>query len=227
MSLSNVNLCSLTQLRREEGAGGLGEGDKKTILEREREMVGKAMENKLTDSLAEGVRKRKEFNILKERLWWRLGKKEEEKRRVSNRIRDEVGRQRREIKRDHKKQIRQTRIEQKARKMEVLLPKELSRYREAKVFSKDARMVFKPGEVMGPVTVGLEENLLDQDEVAVLKRGPKFCCRRILSKERYLIEMEKCYCKIRWEERDKDPDERNSRKEETEAERRERERVER
>ena len=37
-------------LRREEDNGGLGEGDRQTILEREREMVGKAMENKLTDS---------------------------------------------------------------------------------------------------------------------------------------------------------------------------------
>ena len=79
-------------LRRGKGTGGIGDGDKKTILEREREMVGKAMENKLIDSLAEGVEKKKEYNNLKERLWWRLGKKEEEKRKVSNRIRDEVGR---------------------------------------------------------------------------------------------------------------------------------------
>ena len=49
-------------LRREEGAWGLGEGDRQTILEREREIVGKATENKLTDSLAEGVRKKKEYN---------------------------------------------------------------------------------------------------------------------------------------------------------------------
>ena len=46
---------------------------------------------------------------------------------------------------------------------------------------------------MGPVTVGLEDNLLDVDEVAVLKRGPKFCCRRILCRERFLIEIKKCF----------------------------------
>ena len=63
------------------------------------------MENKLTDSLAEGVKKRLEYNNLKERLWWRLGKKEEEKRKVLHKINDQVGRQRRAIKRDHKKQI--------------------------------------------------------------------------------------------------------------------------
>ena len=58
-------------------------------------MVGKPMEDKLTNSLAEYVRKRQEYIKLKQRLWWRLGKK------VSNRLRDEVVRQRKDIKRDH------------------------------------------------------------------------------------------------------------------------------
>ena len=31
---------------------------------------------------------------------------------------------------------------------------------------------------------------MDVDEVAVLKRGPKFCCRRIMCRERFLIDME-------------------------------------
>ena len=132
------------------------------------------MENKLTDSLAEGVRKRQEFMKLKQRLWWRLNKKEEEKRRMSNRMRDEVGRQREDIKKDHKNQVREIKIEHKKREKDLTLPKELHRYKDAKVFSKDARKVYKPGEVMGPVTVALEENLLDVDEVAVLKRGSMF-----------------------------------------------------
>ena len=37
------------------------------------------------------------------------------------------------------------------------MPKELQMYKSAKVFDKDARKVFKPGEVMGLVPVGLEE----------------------------------------------------------------------
>ena len=78
------------------------------------------------------------------------------------------------------------------------MPKELSRYRDARIFDKDAKKNFKPGEILGPVTVSLEENLLDEEEVAVLRRGPKFCCRRMLCKERFLVDMEKCFCKIRW-----------------------------
>ena len=74
--------------------------------------------------------------------------------------------------------------------------------------------------------MGLEENLLDSDEIAILVRGPKFCCRRVLCKERYLFEMDKCYCKIRWSQRDKDKDELKEQQKETEEERKERERVE-
>ena len=213
------------RLRRGEGTGGMGEYEIASITEREREMVLKAMENKLADSLAEGVKKRQELIKLKQRLWWRL-KKEEERRKMNNRIRDEVGRLRLDIRKDHKNQIREIRMDVKKKERDLALPKELKRYSGAKVFSKDASKVFKPGEVMGPVTVGMEENLLDMDEVAVLKRGPKFCCRRVLCRERYLIEMEKCYCKIRWSERDKDPNDKDDIKNETKEERVERERVE-
>ena len=106
------------------------------------------------------------------------------------------------------------------------MPKELSRYRDAKIFDKDSKKNFKPGEILGPVTVGLEENLLDEEEVAVLKRGPKFCCRRMLCEVRFLVDMEKCFCKIRWSKRDDDPDDDKKKVNESEEERLERERVE-
>jgi hypothetical protein len=211
-------------LRREAGLGGIGDKDRNDIIDRERDMVGKAMTNKLTDSLAEGVRKRTEFNNLKQRLWWRLGKKEEEKRKWNSKMRDMVGRKRKEIQKDHKKQLRQIRIDLKQRVRDMSIPKELDRYREAKIFQKDARRLFKPGEILGPVTVGLEEGLLDEDEVAVLRRGPKFCCRRIINKERFLVECEKSYCKIRWELRDKDST--DDTKDESIEEKAERERIE-
>ena len=65
-------------LRREGLEGDIGDVVQETIAGREREVVGKSMENKLTDSLAEGVKKRQEFTNLKQRLWWRLTNKEEE-----------------------------------------------------------------------------------------------------------------------------------------------------
>jgi hypothetical protein len=104
-----------------------------------------------------------------------------EKRRFSNRMRDIVNAGRKVVKKEHKEQVRAIRIYSKKDK-EGKLPKELQRYKDTKIFDKDARKIFKPGDILGPVTVGLEENLLDREEIAVLKRGPKFCCRRILCK---------------------------------------------
>jgi hypothetical protein len=48
----------------------------------------------------------------------------------------------------------------RAKVKDLKLPRGLSRYRDEKIFDKDAKKNFKPGEILGPVTVGLEENLL-------------------------------------------------------------------
>ena len=72
----------------------------------------------------------------------------------------------------------------------------------------------------------MEENLLDDEEIAVLRRGPKFCCRRILCRERFLIYMEKCFCKIRWAKRDEEAGDAKEKENETNEERDERERIE-
>ena len=182
------------RLRRGVEGNILGSGDYLNILERERTMVNSAMENKLTDSLGEGVKKKLELGNLKRRLWWRISK-EVEKRRFSNRMRDIVNAERKTVKKEQKEQVRAIRIDSKKEK-EMKLPKELQRYKDAKIFDKDARKTFKAGEILGPVTVGLEHDLLDAEEVAILRRGPKFCYRWILCKERFLIDMEKCFCKI-------------------------------
>ena len=51
--------------------------------------------------------------------------------------------------------------------------------------------------------MGAYTNLLSLAEVAILTRGPKFTVRRILCKERFLLEMEKCFVKLRWALKDK------------------------
>ena len=209
-------------LRRMKDGVCESEGSMDSMWERERGLVNKAMENKLASSLEKVVKVKQEYLAMKNRLWWRM-RREEDRARFRNRTKEVVESERRLIIKDHKRQIRNIRIETK-KKWRMNLPKELERYRDAKIFSQDASKVFKPGDIVGPVTVGLEENLLDSDEIAVLVRGPKFCCRRVLCKERYLIEMEKCYCKIRWSQRDKDGDDNNM--EESAEERIERERVE-
>jgi hypothetical protein len=137
------------------------------MVEREREMVKKAMENKVTDNILKGARKGRELHQLKGRLMWRL-RREEDK---------------------------------------VKLPPELHRYKKAEVFQTSARMTLRPGQAVGPVVVGLEDKLLDRDEIAALVRGPKFCVRRVLDEERYLIECEKSYFKLRLDMKDDDEEE--------------------
>ena len=140
------------RLRREkEGVRGEYEDDI-SMSERERDMVGIAMENKLTSSLADGVKKTQELIALKNRLWWRI-KKEEERRKFRNKLREVVERQRDEIKIDHKKQVRTIRMESK-KEWVMNLPPELKRYKDAKIFGKDATNVCKPEEMIGPFTVG-------------------------------------------------------------------------
>ena len=81
------------KLRRGTDGNILGNDDYPDILVREREMVNSAMENKLTDSLGEGVEKKIELSNLKRRLWWRL-RREVEKRRLSKKLRDMVNTER-------------------------------------------------------------------------------------------------------------------------------------
>jgi hypothetical protein len=81
--------------------------------------------------------------------------------------------------------------------------------------------------MIGPMMVGLEERLLDMDEVAILVRGPKFCVRRIMCEERYLVECEISYFKVRLDMEDDDSEEDDDAGGgETDEERIDRERVE-
>ena len=75
-------------------------------------------------------------------------------------------------------------------------PNHCNKYKNVEIFRKDASQSLKPGVAIGPVMVGLEEGLLDDEEIAVLCRGPKFCVRRMLDEERFLVECEKSYFKV-------------------------------
>ena len=81
----------------------------------------------------------------------------------------------------------------------------MKRYKDCNIFKQHADKIFKPGTIVGPVMIGVENLLLDEEENAVLCKGPKFCIRRTLSRERYLVEAEKSFCKLRYELYDEDP----------------------
>ena len=67
--------------------------DDSGMRERERVLVGNAMENKLTSSLTKGVKMQQEFFALKNKLWWRM-KKDEDRLKFRNKMREVVERER-------------------------------------------------------------------------------------------------------------------------------------
>ena len=96
------------------------------------------------------------------------------------------------LKRECKKKVREIRMERK-KEAAYKLPDDLKRYSSARVFNDSLAKEWKPGDVLGPVIVGEINSLLSQDEVVILAKGPKFTIRRVLSKERFIIELEKAY----------------------------------
>ena len=212
---------------RHEPRENVSNSDWNKMVEREREAVMKIMENKLNDNILKGARRGRELYQLKGRLFWRMGR-ERDRRKFNNTLRERLGRMRKVVQKSHREQVRAIKMNYKEQD-KFQLPKELQRYRKAKIFSKDAKETFKPGQVIGTVMVGVEENLLDKDEIAMLCRGPKFCIRRALDEERFLVECEKSYFKVRLEMNDleetEDPG--GGEEKESEEERLERLRIER
>ena len=99
------------------------------------------------------------------------------------------------LRRDHQRQFREIKIAGKKEHMMKLL-KELQRYKKAGVFQPDAKTKLVPGKAIGPMVVGLGDDLLDKDEIAVMVRGPKFCVMRVMNEERFPMECEKSYYKL-------------------------------
>ena len=132
-----------------------------------------------------------------------MRKKRSVYKRHINMVRGKATRLRNKLKKGNKRKTRMIRMSWKEEKR-FELPKMLARYKDAKVFSEVEAEEFKPGEIRGPVIVGEDTTLLDADEVAILTRGPKFTVRRVLDRERFILEMEKVFVKLRWALKDRD-----------------------
>ena len=193
-----------------------GKGDTKA-WEMDRSNVQKLMETKLENSVRDEGLKRSRRN--KGRA--RLERQKNNYRKFIHKVRDKVARERRLTRKRNKNKVRAIRIKRK-REVRALLPAIIRRYAGCKIFKEDGEG-FVPGEVKGPVLVGEDPTLLSKEEVAVLMRGPKFTVRRVLCKEWFLVEMEKCYIKVRWHKRDED--EENDKNNEPETKEEERVRV--
>ena len=179
-------------------------GTKGVGVEKDRNNVKGNMQSKLDDSILDADLRRQTRDKLRYRLERLLGKKSGYKRFI-HKVRDKAGTLRQSLKRDNIHKIREIKLKRTELRV-FTLPPVLKRYKSAKVFLDEYVGEFKPGEMMGPVIVGGNIHLLSKEEVAVLSRGPKFTIRRILSRERFLIELEKAFVKLRWELKDMEDD---------------------
>ena len=209
---------------RHEAPEMMSREDIEEMILRERDNVMDSMTNKLKDNICKGARKGRELHQLKVRLFWGM-RREDDRRKFNNTLNDRLYRKRKEVRKEHQVQLRAIRIDTK-KEDKLRLPPELKRYSNVKIFQKDAAESYKPGVAIGPVVVGLEQGLLDKDEIAVLCRGPKFCVRRVLSEERYMMECEKSYYKLRLDMKDDDLEDDPGGGAETEEDEVERKRIE-
>ena len=175
----------------------------------DRDNVVGLMQCKLDDSIWDADRRRDMRNKLRARLERLLQNKKSMYKRFIHKMRDKVVNERDMLKKTHSRKFREIRLKRSEQK-QFTLPDGLERYKNAKIFSDEHAGEFVTGEVLGPVIVGGNTTLLSGDEVAALSRGPKFTIRRILSRERFLVELEKSFVKIRWSKRDEDDDEEES-----------------
>ena len=156
---------------------------------KDRGLVNQLMQGKLDDSVADEKDRRRKRIDARLRLEHLLRKKRSVYKRYINWVREKTTRLRKNLKTDNKKKSRMIRMSWKEEKR-FEVPDLLTRYKDAKIFSEGGEEAFKPGDVKGPVIVGEDPNLLNTGEVAILTRGPKFTVRRILDRERFILEME-------------------------------------
>jgi hypothetical protein len=178
--------------------------------------------SKLSDSEDDVSVRRELKDWLRNKLERRQKSNKAKYKRFCNKARDKVNTIRKETKIKNENKVRHIRMRRKQEE-KFKLPPELERYKEAKIFSEQAEELFQPGQILGPVIVGGNTTLLSKEEAMVLAKGPKFTIRRVLSKEKFLVEMEKAYIKVRWSLKDEDT---NDKKELSEAELAEQKRVE-
>ena len=175
----------------------------------DRENVKSTMKTKLEKSLRDENTKRLTRNKTRARLERLLAKKKNLYKKLINNIREKVTKERMALAKKNLRKIRAIKMSRK-KDLKAQLPKILERYANCRIFQEAGD--FLAGEVLGPVIVGENVQLLSPEEIAVLMRGPKFTIRRVLSKERFMVEMEKAFVKIRWARRDDEPNTNNEEK---------------
>ena len=180
-----------------------GEINKKAIME--------DMERKICNSKEEESRTRRSRGRLRKRLEDLLGNRTDAYKNCIRKIKEKIRRIKMKTRENNLTKITRYKKKKKTILMENAednrsLPEGWKRYEEVKAFNVEEIM---PEPPKMPVTIvgGEEEVVLSEDEVAILKRGPKYALRKALSKEKYMVEVEKAITKDKYERRNREENE--------------------
>ena len=165
------------------------------------------MKGCIQDSRKDEFLLRKERIKLKKRLLKMYKDDNGKMMKTLSRMRKKVVRLKKKIQKKNKVKLARYRKEKEDKELEELskLPEELRDYASLRIFQN---IHIQPEEPKPPVITS-DTIELSEDELAVLKKGPKFTLRNILDKEAFMAEVEKgivkkMYSDIGKEDDDKD-----------------------
>ena len=159
-------------------------------------MTRAAMRSKLNDAAAFTMRQRRVVNSLKKDLLKATGNKKFVQKRIVKQVRDKLFEERNmQLKNDEDKLQRYAKLQSEmlneAQPQSVQLPASLEMFRSVKAFGPAPTQEFSqdPPRVYDPSIK------LDDDELSILSKGPKFAVRQKLVREDFRVQLEKMSCK--------------------------------
>ena len=181
-------------------------GNKKGILaKKHEEIMSLSLKLKIKDNNLYGGRLRRKKNWLRGRLMETFGKKSTEWRRLDEEVRSYGSQHRRHLKDKYKKKtehlMKKFGDQSKSRILWEDVGKDVKDIMGTPaIFTKEGGIIRE--EIKNPVIVlgpGEEDIVLNENEMAALRLGPKFCVFKKLSEEEFEVDVEECILKIKWD----------------------------
>ena len=172
-------------------------GNKKGFVKKHREeMVNMSLKVKIKDNNLYGVKLRKKRNWLRSRLENTMGSKSPELKKILSEIKELSAKQRDRLKKKHKNKVIHLVKKFGQNSKDLVNWNEVDKeirdlVGNPKIFGGEE---IKSDEIKDPVIItGLDENItLSNEEIELLKLGPKFCVLKDLNDEEFETDIEEC-----------------------------------
>jgi hypothetical protein len=146
------------------------------------------MKGCIKDSRKDDTKLRKERQKLKQNLLEVYGDNQEKFAKTLSRMRKKVIRIKKNVQTKNRNKLEKYKKEKEEEELAELsiLPEDLNEFSDLRIFKN---VQIPPEEPKPPVIT--TETILTEDELAILKKGPKFTIRNVMDKEAFMAEVEK------------------------------------